>query len=407
VSPARRSFGGRDHRIITGPATVVLRSLIVLDMLRVALGHHSSLGASRRAVWELRQRRQTYFGGTPVKKLVGFHHRLYMGLNTPGWPSHSFTVLVRKELNRTIASAPNAPYLRTLIFGITTKCSLNCRHCYAGAVLNQPEVLRLEDLKTILAKFQHLGLAQLQWSGGEPLCRFEEMMALTREAEPGTDFWVLSSGMGLTPERARDMKEAGITGVNISLDHWLPEQHNAFRGSESSYTWVQEAIHNARAQRLLVAVTLCATPQFVSKKNLWSYAALAERMGVAFIQILEARAIGHLAGVDVELDSEKLAILDDFFRTANGARTRRRLPIVIYHGYRQRRFGCSGAGDDFLYVDPLGMIHPCPFSETLLGNALTDDLEQVLCCQSCNCDRYVLARRPSAAKPPGEGARRG
>jgi MoaA/NifB/PqqE/SkfB family radical SAM enzyme len=401
VSSTSRPFEERSHRNITGPAAVVLRSLIVLDMLRVALGRYLSLGRSLRAVRALRQRRQTYFGGTKVRKFVSIRHRFYMGLNTPGWPSGSFTALVYKELDRTIARAPNGHYLRTLIFGITTKCTFHCRHCYAGAVLNQPEVLRPEDLRMIVAKFQRLGLAQLQWSGGEPLCRFDEMLALTREAAPGTDFWVLSSGMGLTPDKARDMKKAGITGVNISLDHWMPEQHNTFRGSESSYTWVEEAIRNARAHGLLVAVTLCATRQFVSEKNLWSYAALAERMGAAFIQILEARAIGHLAGADVGLDSGKLEILDDFFRAANGARTRRLLPIVTYHGYWQRRFGCSGSGDDFLYVDPLGMIHPCPFNERILGNALTDDLEQVLGYQPCDCDRYVLARHPSAAGLPG------
>jgi MoaA/NifB/PqqE/SkfB family radical SAM enzyme len=407
VRPAVRPARGRGYRLIAGPAAVLFRNLIVLDLLRIALRCRPSLGASLQAVRELRRRRQGFFGGARVKKLVAFRGKLYIALNTPGWPSKPFGLLVRKELQRGKPGAASRPYLRTLIFGITEKCSLNCRHCYAGAVLNGPGSLSLRDLRTIVAKFQRLGLAQLQWSGGEPLCRFEDMLALTREAGPGTEFWVLSSGMGLTADRARDMKEAGITGVNLSLDHWLPELHNAFRGSSSSFAWVQQAVRHARANGLLVALTLCATPQFISEENLRSYAALAERMGVAFIQILEARAIGRFSGEDVRLEREKLEVLEEFFRQANRAAARRRLPIVVYPGYGQRRFGCSGAGDDFLYVDPLGTIHPCPFSETRLGSALSDDLERVLGDPGlrCDCDRYLLAPRASVqpAEDPADG----
>ena len=42
----------------------------------------------------------------------------------------------------------------------------------------------LPGLAVILTRCQERGLAQVQWSVGEPLCRFDDMLALTRGAAP-------------------------------------------------------------------------------------------------------------------------------------------------------------------------------------------------------------------------------
>ena len=46
------------------------------------------------------------------------------------------------------------------------------------------------------------GVAQLLFSGGEPLERFDELLELTASASAESDIWILSSGMGLTAGRA-------------------------------------------------------------------------------------------------------------------------------------------------------------------------------------------------------------
>jgi MoaA/NifB/PqqE/SkfB family radical SAM enzyme len=54
-------------------------------------------------------------------------------------------------------------------------------------------------------------------------------------------FIVLSSGFNFTRENARSLKQAGLTGVVISLDHFDPEKHNAFRGFNNSFNDVTRA----------------------------------------------------------------------------------------------------------------------------------------------------------------------
>jgi hypothetical protein len=51
-------------------------------------------------------------------------------------------------------------------------------------------------------------------------------------------------------------------------------------------------------------------------------------------------------------------------------------PSVIYHGYYQRRVGCSGSGVDYVYVDTDGDVHNCPFCQQKRFSAFDDALEE-------------------------------
>jgi MoaA/NifB/PqqE/SkfB family radical SAM enzyme len=384
----------RGAQVVAGPAAKIIRGLLLLTLFRLAVGAYHSLRTGWRSLNKLKRKRQTLFGDQKISKFVRSGFKFHMALNAPAWPSKSFNLAMTEELNRVQPFKQDQKHLRSLIFGITTRCPLTCSHCYAADVLGNAEELSIEDLQTVLQRFTSRGLAQVQFSGGEPLSRFDDLLTLTQQAYPRTENWLLTSGMKLSSEKALALKKAGMTGINVSLDHWEPEKHNTFRENEDSFSWALRAVSNAVNHGLLVCVTLCATPEFVSSENLWSYINLARDIGASFVQILEARSIGRLAGKDVRLSDAQLGVLDEFFCSLNSPKKHRDMPILIYHGYRQRRFGCYGGGDEFLYVDPLGWIHPCPFSEVTLGNALTDDLDPVLQEVDCDrsCDRYHLVR---------------
>jgi hypothetical protein len=39
-------------------------------------------------------------------------------------------------------------------------------------------------------------------------------------------------------------------------------------------------------------------------------------------------------------------------------------PIIIYHGYHQKRLGCLSGGNRGLYIDSEGFVNACPFCHT-------------------------------------------
>ncbi|PYQ19180.1 MAG: hypothetical protein DMF79_13210 [Acidobacteria bacterium] len=156
--------------------------------------------------------------------------RYFWDLYAPGWPSLAFDRFVERELARAVSS-PGSPGLQTLIFAITKRCPLRCEHCCEWDALNRREALSREDLRRIVSRFQERGVAQILLSGGEPLQRIEDILDVVAAAGGKSDFWILSSGRGLSAERAFRLGDAGLTGVVLSLDHWDPGEHDRFRGS--------------------------------------------------------------------------------------------------------------------------------------------------------------------------------
>ena len=126
---------------------------------------------------------------------------------------------------------------------------------------------------------------------------------------------------------------------------------------------------------MATALSICATREFISEQNLWKYADLARSWGVGFIRILEPRQVGFYRGKDVLLTGHNIRILEKFFLEINSKRKYRKYPVVMYPGYHQRKIGCVGAGNRYIYIDSRGDIHACPFCHDQKGNALRDTLQ--------------------------------
>lgn len=337
------------------------------------------------SVWTLRkitrtlekslQLRKMYFGRASSQKLAYVDGKLYWGYHCPGWPSRAFARYLQNTINRIEPFKKRKDALHMAFIAITKKCPLACEHCFEWDNLNKREKLTLADLKQIVGKLQDKEIAQIHFSGGEPMLRVHDMIEVMQNAKPGTDFWVITSGYLFTAENACQLKQAGLTGVSISLDHYIPNLHNAFRHFDQAFDNAIAAVGNAHKAKLVVNLSLCVTREMATEQHLMQYTSLAKKLGAAFIQLVEPRAVGHFANQSVELSQTQLDVLHTFYEKLNFDPAYANWPIVTFHGYHQRSAGCSGAGNRFLYIDTDGDIHACPFCQKKNGNVLQQSLE--------------------------------
>jgi len=314
-----------------------------------------------------------------IVKGVVVGDRVYTLMGLPGRPSPAFNLIIKNELHRCLPIPNHTGGLAILLFAITKKCPLRCEHCFEWEALNHKETLSLEDILTVVRKFQAHGVAQIELSGGEPLHRLDDLLEVLRQSDTSqTDFWMLTSGYHLTAEKAQRLKAAGLRGVSVSLDHWSAPDHDRFRGTEGSYDWAIQATQHARNAGLLVSLSLVPTHTFCTPENLWRYADLARELQVHFIRILEPRAAGHYVGLPVELTDAELAVCENFVREIQRNKACRNYPPVEYHATFQRIAGCGGAGKRYLYVDTDGDIHACPFCRHKIGSAVTASIAENL-----------------------------
>jgi MoaA/NifB/PqqE/SkfB family radical SAM enzyme len=306
-------------------------------------------------------------------KNVKIAGRYYLNMNAPGWPSHSFNRFIKHQILK--SGENSAPGVHTLILAITKKCGFRCEHCFEWNELNKPEKLTRYDLQRIIHRFHDLGVSQVQLSGGEPLNRFSDIIYLLTNKEPGTDFWLYTSGYNLSAEKAKVLRGNGLTGVVISIDHHEAGKHDRFRGVDKALIHAMNAIRHASGEGLAVALSCCVTRSFCTRENLDKYMQMAKDAGVAFVQMLEPRAVGHYEGKDVGLKKEDILILEEFYEYYSQDAGRKDYPILTYHSYHVRRAGCQGSARDYVYVDTNGFIQSCPFCTQKWFSALEDDLQ--------------------------------
>ena len=99
-----------------------------------------------------------------------------------------------------------------------------------------------------------------------------------------------------------------------------------------------------------------------------------KKLNVAFVQLLEPKAVGHYEGKDVLLTNDHLDVLNKFYLEMNFNPAFEDFPIIVYHGYHQRTVGCLSGGNRMLYIDSEGYINACPFCHTKNWN-IKDALE--------------------------------
>ena len=323
---------------------------------------------------KLDQNRRAMLGNQRLIKLAKVGQKYYWDLYTPGWKSVAFENAIIGEINRIqpIKSFPTNRLTNAFV-AITKKCPLQCEHCFEWENLNKKEVLTDTNLETIIHKLSKIGVSQIQLTGGEPLMRMDDILPIV-EKYPHIDFWFLTSGYNLTLDKAKKMKKAGIAGIVVSIDHYIPDFHNQFRGNPNSFSMAINAVSNAINEEINVALSICVSKSFVNEADLMNYMEFARELGVTFVQILEPKSIGHYQGLSVTLEKKHFEILDNFFLKMNYDPAFINYPIISYHGYYQRKAGCFASGNRNIYINTDGDINACPFCPSKVGNAISDDI---------------------------------
>ena len=110
-------------------------------------------------------------------------------------------------------------YLR---ISVTDRCNLRCLYCMPEAgVAWRPhdEILRYEEIETIVRAAAELGISKLRLTGGEPLVRLgiaDLVRSLARI--PGIDDLAMTTNGVSLAHHARALADAGLHRVNVSLD---------------------------------------------------------------------------------------------------------------------------------------------------------------------------------------------
>ena len=286
----------------------------------------------------------------------------------PPAPSLAFDRMLSAQVGAMI----RRPVPDQFSIAVMKACPNDCIHCSAPS--RQGEILESAIVKNAISQALDMGSYLITFDGGETMLRRDlpDLVASVDERAVATAF---TSGYHLTPERAKQLKEAGLYAVRISIDSPFEKEHDRVRGRAGAFQDALSGVRNALAAGLLVDLFMVTSPHNID--YLEDAFSLAADLGAHELSLYEIVAVGRWAAHEDEvLDADDVARLERFHKEKN--RTGGPGPRVSALPYLQspEMFGCF-AGRRWIHVDGNGEALPCAYMPLSFGNIKEKSLKEI------------------------------
>ena len=260
-----------------------------------------------------------------------------------------------------------------LLAELTYACPLQCPYCSNPLQLpaSRKQELSTEQWLSVMRQGRELGAVQLGFSGGEPLVR-QDLLELMQEAGAmGYYCNLITSALGLTEEKVRAFRDAGLNHIQISFQGSDAETNARFGGSDSFD-------QKMRMTRAVIEQGIPLGLNFVLHRHnihqVTPFLQLAHELGAEFVELANTQYYAWaLHNRDQLLPSkqqlEEAEAATNRFREEHGESMKVFFVAPDYYDDRPKR--CSnGWGTTFLTVTPEGDVLPCQSAKSIDGLAI-------------------------------------
>jgi pyrroloquinoline quinone biosynthesis protein E len=328
-------------------------------------------------------------------------------------------------------AAPIGPPL-WLLAELTYRCPLHCVFCYNPVdFARQQEELSTDDWLHVLRQGRELGAVQLGLSGGEPLVRddLEPIVAEARRLGYYTN--LLTSGVGLTAQRAAALKAAGLDHVQLSFQDSTREM-NDFLSHTKTFELKNRVARIIKDQGWPMVMNVVIHRMNID--HIDRIIGMAAELGAEYLELANTQYYSwaylnrdHLLPTHAQLQQAERTT--DAWRARLGDRMRIFFVAPDYHEGKVKKC-VNGWGNMFLNIAPDGTALPCHTAKMLPGlsfpNVRAHSLRDIWFdsegfnryrgtgwmkepCSSCEyreldlggcrCQAFMLANDPAAADP--------
>jgi len=275
-------------------------------------------------------------------------------------------------------------------WNLTKRCNLECAHCYIAAGPHESAAGELDTAACLEIVDQLLAVNPapiLILSGGEPLLRADLAEIAQYASANGATVVVGTNGTLLTDVRIAGLKNAGVSGVAVSVDSLRPSYHDNFRRGRGALADVQAALTRLTEARLDFIIQTTVTKGNrgeLERLVAWS----AEQGAVAFncyflVPTGRGASLTDLSPADTE------AVLGDLARWQREYRGRMMVrakcaPHFMRHVYQsdpdspilsyETRCPC---GTQYCRITPDGKLTPCPYLPEVAGDLRTQSFAEI------------------------------
>jgi cyclic pyranopterin phosphate synthase len=269
----------------------------------------------------------------------------------------------------------NGRTMKKLRVSLTDRCNLRCVYCMPECPgwRTRDEILGFEEIERLAEIFvARLGVEQVRLTGGEPLVRqnVADLMArLGALRAAGLRRLSLSTNGVLLARYARDLADAGLDDINVSLDSLSPWRFEEITGG-GRLGDVLAGIERARTAGIAVKLN-CVVLRGINDGDVlplarWAY---QENLALRFIEFMPLDSRGLWSPGKVFTEQEIIASLQQEFSVVPESRTTDPARYFTLNG-RMRVGVISTVSSPFcaqcdrIRLTADGRLFPCLFSQS-------------------------------------------
>jgi len=272
-----------------------------------------------------------------------------------------------RDLHRSFNKKLHLPQLQKIFICPSHECNANCVHCYEKYKNKKSDFLETKTVKNIINQFQHLGGDLIYFCSGEFLLRKDALELIQFASHKKINVSVASNGLLIDENKIKELKEAGITTLLISIDSANEERHDDLRKVKGCFRKAINALELAHKYNIKTEVWT-----YITKTNyneLEGIASLAKQVHSSVVFVFYPLLSGNL----YERFDENLTFEE---REAFRKRFNGKDPVLLE--FPTESSHCRGGGNEHVCVMPSGDVTFCPPVPYSYGNVHDNSLKNIL-----------------------------
>lgn len=258
------------------------------------------------------------------------------------------------------------------------QCNLGCEHCCVKPLQGRSDRRSLTppDVKHLADQADEMGLARFVITGGEPTT-FKDLDEVVEAIGPDRFYINMdSNGYLLDVAFVRHIKEIGIDRVQLSLDSFDEDGHDAFRRRKGSYRRTMQAVDACQNEEMDLFIQTVATKERLHSQEFIEFVEYFNKRGIG-VFVSFAKPVGAweknydacIDGHDWRFEGSDLAYfhqLEKKYRVFSH--------LTPAYGLEM---GCIAVKGMFS-VTQFGDVLPCPYMHISMGNIFDEPLADII-----------------------------
>lgn len=267
----------------------------------------------------------------------------FFNANIVGWP--------KQEENRKKYGC-NIPW--AILLDPTSACNLHCTGCWAAEYGNKLN-LSFDEIDSIICQGKELGVYMYIYTGGEPLVRKKDLIALC-EKHKDCQFLSFTNATLIDEKFADEMLRVKNFIPAISVEGF--EEATDGRRGNGTYQKVVKAMEILKEKHLPFGLSCCYTSQNLDSISSFEFIDQMVKWGAKFVWYFHYMPVGNDAVPQLLPNPEQREFMYHRIREIRSTK-----PIFAMDFQNDGEYvgGCIAGGRRYLHINANGDVDPCVF----------------------------------------------